>query len=98
MKFRLFIGNLPPNVHQDELKQKFEACFQSYHNANDPSSYVNVGEVEVRCKNDDNYFGYVNLYSEDNNVDGSGPPIPPVVVKKCKFLKTPKKRAFSCRR
>ncbi|ODN03481.1 Nucleolar protein 8 [Orchesella cincta] len=59
MKPRLFIGNLPPSVTQEELRDKFESLLSSHKNE------AQVGEVQVRCKNENNYFGFVDIDIKD---------------------------------
>lgn len=56
MKTRLFVGNLASTVSEAELKEKFSALFSSH------AGEAEVGNVEIRCKNEDNFFGYVDVH------------------------------------
>jgi len=68
-KFRLFIGNLSPGIKEGELRSKFESLLSSHPEAQ-------VGQVEVRVKNEDNFFGFVNVHV----AGGEGKP-PPYLLK-----------------
>ncbi|CAL8076209.1 unnamed protein product [Orchesella dallaii] len=61
MKPRLFIGNLPPSVTEEELREKFESLLSSH------KTEAQVGDVQVRCKNENNYFGFVDVHIEDTD-------------------------------
>lgn len=76
MKRRLFIGNLAPAVEQEELREKFTSLISTYPEAR-------VGNVEVRCKNGDNYFGFVDIHLENDE----SPAGPPLFLRKCKTFK-----------
>lgn len=80
MKTRLFIGNLASTVTEQELRQKFDALLASH------KGEAEVGNVEVRCKNEDNYFGYVDVHvnqSSGTTSDGSGNNGLPGFLRKC---------------
>jgi RNA recognition motif-containing protein len=49
---RLFIGNLPSNTTEEELKSEF-----GYYGA--------VKSVELKKKNDENVYGFVNVELEE---------------------------------
>jgi hypothetical protein len=69
-KWRLFVGNLAPSVDEGELRGKFESLLSSHPDAE-------LGQVEVRCKNEDNFFGFVNIHTKRMGVgrqDGERPP------------------------
>jgi RNA recognition motif-containing protein len=72
-KFRLFVGNLSETVKQEELREKFELLLKSSY-----QDGIRVGNVEVRCKNEDNYFGFVDVHTSVGG--GEGPP--PLVLSK----------------
>ena len=49
---RLFIGNIPSNTTEDELKSEF-------------GYYGVVKSVELKTKNEDNLYGFVNIEIDD---------------------------------
>lgn len=87
MKTRLFIGNLASTVTEADLRDKFGALLSSH------KDQVTLGNVEVRCKNEDHYFGYVDVvhvkkegsWSKDKDAKQSDHN-PPPFIRKCKFI------------
>jgi RNA recognition motif-containing protein len=49
---RLFIGNIPPNITEEELQSEF-------------GFYGKVNSVELKKKSDDNIYGFVNIEIEE---------------------------------
>lgn len=65
-KWRLFVGNLAETVKQDELREKFELLLRD---KGGDSQDVKIGNTEIRCKNEDNYFGFVDVHSNSGGDD-----------------------------
>lgn len=57
---RFFVGNIPTNTSEQDLRSEF-------------GYYGIVNSVEIKSKNEDEHFAFVNLQIEDR------------LVEKCKF-------------
>ncbi len=61
-------------MKQEELKEKFELLLKGSSSKIQKEDVIQVGNVEIRCKNQDNYFGFVDIHGTDS-MNGNGVPL-----------------------